>query len=209
MDHDYLFQRCRVQTATGEVAFQIALGHNAGVVSQPIGRTGVFLCAEGHDCHAVLDEPPARAAAFLHRGLEIAHVSLVFDHLVACNHLDTVVGRHTSNQIAQKSLRIAAQGIVENLPCPAAQFGLPLNQVNLVALVGQVEGGCHPGHPAAHDQCLVVELLRLGVQRKEQPRAGGGHAHQVFGLAGGSFGFAAVHPTALIADVGHLEEVGV
>ncbi len=119
------------------------------------------------------------------------------------------MGLHAGDKIGQESLRIAAQGVMVNLSRPPAQFRLPLHQVRPVALVDQVKRSGHAGHTAADDQCVVVEGLRLGVEREEQPGSGHGHSHQVFGLAGCLVWLLAVHPTALIADVGHLKEVGI
>ncbi len=113
------------------------------------------------------------------------------------------------DHLRQELLRVLAVAEIPDVPGVAAQLGLALDQVDAEALVGQGQGRRHPGHAAADDQGIVIQRQRPLGQRLDQPRLGHRHPHQSLGLLGGLLGLVHVDPGALVADVGHLEEVRV
>ena len=74
--------------------------------------------------------------------------------------------------------------------------------------VGQVESGLDAGHPAADDEDVLVDLDLVGEEGLEPAGLGHGHLEDVPGLLGGHR-HVGVDPGAVLADVGHLEQVGV
>ena len=76
-------------------------------------------------------------------------------------------------------------------------------------LVGQRQGGRHAGDAAADHQGRVVDRHGVLVQRQQSRRAGHGHADQVDRLVRRLAGLSGVHPGALVADVGHFQQVGI
>ena len=75
------------------------------------------------------------------------------------------------------------------------------------SLARQTQGGLHPGEAAADDEGPVRYPHRRFVEGADEARLGNHHAEQILRLCRGLPGELHVHPGALIADVGHLEEV--
>ena len=113
------------------------------------------------------------------------------------------------DHLRQELLRVLAVEEIPNVPRVAAQLGLALDQVDAEALVGQGQGGRHPGHAAADDQGVVIQRQRPLRERLDQAGLGHRHPHQRLGLLRGLLRLVHVDPGALVADVGHLEEVRV
>ena len=115
--------------------------------------------------------------------------------------------RHPLDQVIHIGLhRFAVPGMVE-LAGMAAQEILFLYQGDVVALVGQAQGGLHTGHAAADNQTGLGDRQIEFLQRRLQAHSGHGHADLVLGPMGGGFRLVLVNPGALIPDVGHLKEV--
>ena len=74
-------------------------------------------------------------------------------------------------------------------------------------LVGDAERAGHAGHAAADDQRRLVDGQVELLQRLQVADAGDRHPDDVLGLLGGLFLLLGVHPGAVLADVGHVEEV--
>ncbi len=110
-------------------------------------------------------------------------------------------------QVGQERLDVQTlQGVVDP-PGHASQVRFLLQQVDVVALVGDAQGGGHPGHaPAHHEGRLVHRQVEL-LQGLEVARPGHGHPDDVFGLLGGRFLLLGVDPGAVLPDVGHVQVV--
>ena len=140
---------------------------------------------------------------------EVAHVARHLVDLAVGHQLDVLVlgaVDHARREDAGRAVD-GGEGLVE-LGHDPADGGLPLDDGHLEPGVGQVEGRLDAGHPAADDQDVLVDLHLGGVEGLELPGLGHGHAHDVPGLLGGH-GDVGVDPGAVLADVGHLEQVGV
>ncbi len=85
---------------------------------------------------------------------------------------------------------------------------LPLNQMNGIAGVGQFERGLETGDAAAHHQRRRVDVHKRRLQRLLVLHPSGSRRDQRFGLLGGCRGIL-VHPRAVLANVGHFQQVGV
>ena len=150
-----------------------------------------------------------RAGLLAHRHLEVADVPLDVLHLGVGVEGDVgVVGDvdHLRRHDALGAVE-GREGLGEHRHVPA-QGGLALHQHHLVAGVGDVEGRLDAGDAAADDQRPlghrdgdVGELVGLLHPRHH-------HLHDVDGL-GRRLGAVLVHPGAVLADVGHLAQVGV
>ncbi len=140
---------------------------------------------------------------------EVAHVALDLVHLAVGHDLDVLVlcaVDHARREDARRAVD-GGEGLVE-LGHDPTDGGLLLDDGHLEAGVGQVERGLDAGDSAADDQDVLVDLHLVGVERLELARLGHGHLDDVPGLVGGR-GDVGVDPGAVLADVGHLEEVGV
>ena len=91
----------------------------------------------------------------------------------------------------------------------AAERSLAFDQVDRVPHLGQRQRRRHACHAAADDQRRVGERDVDLVERLEQLGTGDGHADEVPGLGRRLLWLVAVHQGALVADVGHLEQVRV
>ncbi len=140
---------------------------------------------------------------------EVAHVALHPVDLRVGQYLDVLVLRCVDHARRQDAGRAVDGG--EGLVQPghgAADGGLALDDGDLEARVGQVEGRLDAGHPAADHQHVLVDADLVGVERLHLAHLGHGHLDDVVGLLGG-LRVLVVDPGAVLADVGHLEEVGV
>ena len=91
----------------------------------------------------------------------------------------------------------------------AAQIGRSLHQVDGEALIRQGQGGAHAGHAAADHQGGRLDGDVDGVLGFQQGGAGDGHTYQVPGFSRSHIPVVGMYPGALVADIGHLEHVGV
>ena len=89
----------------------------------------------------------------------------------------------------------------------AAQPVSAFHQVHFITLLRQGQGGGHARDPATDDQGLFVDPHGEVGQRLQQPGLGHRHVHQVPALGRGRLRLVLMHPGALVADVGHLEEI--
>ena len=80
------------------------------------------------------------------------------------------------------------------------------NEIHLIACVGELQGGCHACDTAPDHQHsgIHIHIHTFKGFMLFDPFHGG--PHQVNGFAG-CFFFVFVHPTALLADIGHLEQI--
>ena len=90
-----------------------------------------------------------------------------------------------------------------------AKLILLFHQIGIKALARQSQGSGHARQPAADDQGGLFHLDRLPVERLQQPSLGQRHPHQIFGFLGGPLWLVHVHPGTLVADIGHLKQVGI
>ena len=136
-----------------------------------------------------------RAAHLLHLGVGQQGDVLV---LAGLGHL----GREDAGRAVQ-----GGEGLVE-LGHVAADAGALLDEVDVVAGVGQLERGLQAGDAAADDQRGRVDLHVHRLQRLLLLDALGRGVDQRLGLGRGGR-LVGAHPGAVLADVGHLAEVGV
>ncbi len=124
-------------------------------------------------------------------------------------HLYTRVFLYPVDQVGQERSHISAIACDRKVPGQAAQFLFPLDQGDVIILIGQVEGSRHACHTSADHQCSVDKTLVLRVEWLQAARAGHGHARQFSRLLCSSIRPFGVYPRVLVADVGHLKQVGV
>ena len=91
----------------------------------------------------------------------------------------------------------------------APQGGGFFHQRDREALIGDGQGRGHAGRPAAEHEGRLGHRQGDRPQGLDQVGLGHGHAHQVLALDRRLFVLVHVHPGALVADVGHLEEIRV
>ena len=143
------------------------------------------------------------------RHLKVADIALDVHHLAVGQHLDVGVGYHPLHlgDDQRPGVLHAGEGLVELGHAPA-QAGLPFDEIGLVAGVGNVQRSFQPGDAAADDQGRRGDVHLSLLQRFQQRRLGHRAGDQLLGLlrAGLPVG---VNPGHLLADVGHLEIVGV
>ncbi len=89
----------------------------------------------------------------------------------------------------------------------AAQGRLLFHQVHFETLVGDAQRRGHSRQSAADDESRCRHRQLAGRKGLEMPRPGDGHRHQVHRLGRGRDRVVLVDPGALVADVGHGEQV--
>ena len=113
------------------------------------------------------------------------------------------------NQLRQIALHVVGiQRVIDVLQF-STQLIFPFHQIGLEPGLGQSQSGGHPGQPTADDQATRSDGLEEPGQRRKAARSGHRHPHQIHSLFRGSVRFVHVHPGALIANIGHLEQVAV
>ncbi len=137
---------------------------------------------------------------------------LHLDDLRAAMDGDARLGRHPGEEFGQIDLRIWRRAPVgrsqgSKVPELAAQLGLALHQVDVVTLLGERQRGGDPGRSPAEDQGRRLDLHLLPEQRLERGDAGDRHADELPRLDRGQEAVVGVDPRALIADVGHRQQV--
>ena len=140
---------------------------------------------------------------------EVADEALERLHLRVKQHLDTrVLGGpgHESRHHVSGGVEIGGREIHPGHV--AAQVILPLHEVHTVPSIGQFEGGGHAHHASPDDQHVGVHLHRAPLQGFVVGHSPDGRKRECPRLVRRHRGVV-VHPTALLADVGHLDEVGV
>ena len=110
---------------------------------------------------------------------------------------------HLRRQDAGRAVE-GGEGLVELGHVPA-DGGLALDQIDLLAGVGQGQGGVDAGDAAADDQHVGIDVDPLGLERLVMSHALNGGLRQRLGLLGG-FLAVGVHPRVVLADVHHVEE---
>ena len=140
---------------------------------------------------------------------EVAHVARHLLHLGVGHERDVLVLRavdHARREDAGRAVD-GGKGLVQ-LGHDPADGGLLLDDGDLEAGVGDVEGGLDAGHPAADDEDVLVDLHLVRIERLELAGLGHRHLDDLPRLLGGHR-HVGVDPGAVLPDVGHLEEVGV
>ncbi len=90
----------------------------------------------------------------------------------------------------------------------AADRGLALHHHHFVARVGDVQRRLDARHSAADHQRAPRHRNADGLERAVVPHLGHRQADQVDGLRGGLVAVV-MHPSAMLADVGHFDQVGI
>ena len=142
-----------------------------------------------------------------HRGDEIAHIAGDVGDGRVMRDVDQGVLIDLSNEITQVRLNIQPFQSGLDPPCHAAELRVSFHQVDLESLLGQVQGRGHSGHASADHQAGLVDRQIELLQGFQIDRAGDRHADDVLGLLGGFFLLFGVDPGAMLADIGHVEEV--
>ncbi len=89
----------------------------------------------------------------------------------------------------------------------AAQLAVAFHKIHREALIGQGQGRFHAGSATADDQRAALDRNFTIGQRMQHGSSRRRHADQVLGLARGGVPVMGMHPGALVADVGHIEQV--
>ena len=101
---------------------------------------------------------------------------------------------------------LAIQGVVE-VPEVASELVFFLEEIDLIALVGNFQSRGHAGDAASDDNRFVNYRQRNFTEGLDQPRIGDRHPDQVFRLFRRFSLLLHVNPGALVADVRHFEQV--
>ena len=209
LDHHDPPQGTGVHCSACHLLLQLPLGEDAGIFAVEILLGLVFLPACGHDGDPVLQLPVGHGRGDHDTGGEIPHGPCVVHYLGIGDHLDGIMLMHLSDQRLQIRLGVfSAQGIGE-VSQLSTQLRLLFHQKYLKSLFGQPQGRRHPGHPPADHQSPLFDGKALHRQRLQHAGVGHGNPHQILGLFRGLLGMVHVDPRALVADVGHPEEIGV
>jgi hypothetical protein len=120
---------------------------------------------------------------------------------------DQRVGRHRADALRERFLDVLAPRGRPEHSRGSAQLGRFFDQMDRNALTGEFEGGAHPGKPCPDHQGRGDHGEPGLVKGRELGDLGHGHAHLVHGPSRGRLGVGGVDPRALVADVGHLQEV--
>ena len=114
---------------------------------------------------------------------------------------------------ADERLQVGTHGLAlvgrVDPPGVAAQLVGLLQESGLEPLLRQAERRVHAGRPAADHERPGDDVDLATGDRHAQRGLRDGHPHLVLGLGGRPLRFALVHPGVLVADVGHLDQVGV
>ena len=208
MDHDESIRLSQRGVPLRQPLLQFHLGQHPLVLAVQIrGRLHRF-GPRGHHHHPVL-HGSLLAGSGQQRGLEFADVAGDVRYLAILVNVDQRMALHASDGLAQQSLGVLVAEAIVDVPQMTTQLRLPFHQVHLVPLIGDGERRRHPRKPPADNQGAVCQLKAQAGQRTQQPRLGHRHAYQLLGLESGQLRIGAVHPGILLAQVGHLKEVGV
>ena len=112
-------------------------------------------------------------------------------------------GRHLRREDASRAVE-GREGLVEHGHVAAYRRVL-LDQEDLLAGVGQLEGGLDAGDATANDEHVRVDVDLDGLQGLVERQAVDLRAEDALGL-GGRFVGVDGHPRAVLADVGHLHQ---
>ena len=204
-----------LEPALAEHLLELERGDHVGQLAVAVVRdaTGVELLVAGGDDHAadvdglVRDTLPS--AVLRMRVVEVADEAVDGLDLGLEQHLDVAVlddardalGQHVARRVEVGSGEVDAGDV-------AAQVVVALDEVDLAARVRQVERRGHARDAAADHERARAHVDRAALERLVLGDAQDGGAGERLGLLGRA-GRVVVHPAALLADVGHLEEVGV
>ena len=149
----------------------------------------------------------AAIAVVLDGRFEISHKPFHLFYLGIHEDLYVAVGLYRFNQSGQMLLNVfATPGFVEIARLSAKGIGL-FYQKGSVSLLGHIFSRCHTGNAASdHKGCMGDRHGRF-FQRFKQGRLGNGHSDHIFRLFRGLFGVIFVYPGALVAYIGHLEQI--
>ena len=117
------------------------------------------------------------------------------------------MGGHPLDQSSQIGLDIISLNGEGQTVGHASQLFFFFDQDDLIPLIGQSQGGVHPGHPAADNHGALVDRDDFLLQRLKGSGPRDGHADQFPGLIGRFPGIVRVDPGILVADIGHFQEV--
>ena len=123
--------------------------------------------------------------------------------------VDARVARHAIDGFGQKRLQIVAVECLVEPPGRAAKLLVRFYQVHGEALISQCKRGRHACHPTTDHECGVLDRDGLLLERQQLRRPAHGHPDEIHRLRRSLLRIARVHPGALIANVGHLQQIGV
>ena len=81
--------------------------------------------------------------------------------------------------------------------------------MDLIALLGDLEGGGHARDATADDQSAMSDGQWLTMERPIVDHPVDGHTYQILGLLGGLLRLVHVNPGTLVADIGQIKEIGI
>jgi hypothetical protein len=93
------------------------------------------------------------------------------------------------------------------MPQVPTQLAFLFYHVNWKTLFRQGQCSCHPSCPASNHQSSALDWQLQGVLRLSRCGASNSHMHKLFRFTGGFLIILRVHPGALVADVGHFEQI--
>ena len=189
----------------GDLPIQVQGEQDVGVLLvEVLAFRPVGLGADGQNDDAVLDH-----LAVGQRGGEVAH------HARHSGDDGLEMDRDVGGVEVTWSIRASSAGPDQPAPPGGVELAghcrpavLALHQVHLIALVRQGQGRGHAGDAAAHHQGGLVDRPTVRYSRGYSSRAlATAMLTRSWHFCVASLRLALVHPGALVADVGHLEEV--
>ena len=146
-------------------------------------------------------------AAVLDSRFEIPHKPFRVCNPGIHEDLYVAIGLYRFNQSGQMLLNVfATPGFVEIARLSAKGIGL-FYQKGSVSLLGHIFSRCHTGNAASDHKGRMGDRHGRFFQGFKQDRLGNGHSDHIFRLFRGLFGVIFVYPGALVAYIGHLEQV--
>ena len=122
---------------------------------------------------------------------------------------DALVGPHPVDQVAQQQLGVIPFSHVMQVQQVAAQHFGSLDQVDVIAAVGDRQRCSHPGYAAADNQRAGTAAMFIFVDWLRYRNPPDRHAHQFLGFAVGDALLPLVHPAALLAQVDQFHQIGI
>ena len=194
-----------VQSVAGKLLLQFALRYHTVIRPVQVHLRFAFDPADGDDGHTVLDG--LFGAAAYDAADELTDVPVgPFDCRVQVD-VDSRVCLDAGDEVRKACLHVRPFQRGAQLAEIASELGFGLDQVHVEPLVADRQSGRHTRQSASDHQRRGNHGGLPRLERPQVPCPRHGHAHECDGLFGGRGAVLAVNPGALVADIGHGEEV--